>query len=304
MTAVAGTTDITYNKANAVNYAGVYSTDADNDKTTPPTFRNTDFPWFSSNCINFASQCVWAGFGGSNSRTDIGNKYGMDNTGSYTWWANNATSTPSWYSCRAFREYVANSKSVTEKGLKCDTGTTAYNSNQLPFTASDLIGSVLHVKGKNNNGQPGEYCHAVFVNNATGSTRDKIYYTAYSNCRKNGLLSLYFPSSNSNTLNGIYVIVPRTFSSGSTGTRVWADLLNPVAQNTSATLKGYCNVGCTFMNITIYNPSGTQVTSQTGYNTSFINYTYNFNIKGAWKIVVLGNDGTAVKSFTFVVRVY
>ena len=296
--------DIAYNKQNAANYALTYSTQSDDGSGTP-TFKNSNFPWFGADCMNFVSQCMWAGFGGSNSYADIGTYYGMDKVGSYTWWANNTTGTNSWSSCSNFRSYVNSSNGSSEKGVLCSTGDVAYNSNQLPFSTSDLIGAAIHVKGESG-GTVFALAHAIFVNNATGSTRDTVYFTSYNNCRKNRLLSLSFPSSTSDLNNKMFVMVPRTFQSGSTGTRLWADLNNAVAMNTQVSLKGYSNVQCNTFGMNIYNPNGTAMANYSWSNTSSVTQNYNgFNMAGAWKIVLTGIDSAnTTKTFTYTIRVY
>lgn len=255
--------------------------------------------------MNFVSQCIWAGFGGSNSVTDINNGYGMDKAGTHVWWASSTTGTSSWASCSNFRNYVSNSKGASEKGLICDTGDVAYNSDQIPFTASDLIGSAIHVKGYNGS-TPIALGHAVFVNNATGSTRNTVYYTAYNNCRKNRLLSLSYPSSTTDVNNRMFVIVPRTFKEGSTDTRLWSDLHNATAINTTVTLRGYSNVQCKTFDMQIYNPNGDLRTTYNFSNTNSISANYNgFNMTGAWTIVLTGVDSSnTTKKFTYIVRIY
>lgn len=303
--AVASSSDITYNKQNAVNYALTYSTQ-DDDTLATPSYRNTSFPWWGADCMNFASQCIWAGFGGSNSYSDIGSLYGMDNTGSYTWYANNSTGTGSWCSCGSFRSYVSSSNASSETGLKCSTGSVAYNSDQMPFSSSNLIGSVLHVKGYDNNGNEDPFAHAVVVNNATGTTREDVYFTGYNICRKNRRLSLSCPSSTWNTNNGIFVIVPTAFQNGSSGLRLWTDLHNATLINTPLILKGYSNVQCNMFEMDIYNPYGTCVMNYDWYNTSSVSANFNaFNIEGTWKVVLTGTDSSNnTKTFTYTVRIY
>lgn len=292
VTAANGSGDISYIKENAVNYALMHTT---SDDSGTPSFKNDRFPWFGADCMNFASQCIWAGFGGSNSTTDIANGNGMDkvgsNSGNTAWWANNTSGTNSWASCRNFRLYVTNSAGSADKGLLCDMIPTAYNSNTLAFSAEDLIGAILHVQGSSN-GSPVAGGHAVFVNNATGNTRDKIYVCAYNNCAKNKLLSTGWPASSTETTKGITAIVPRTFQGGEEGTRLWADLHNVFVDKTATrTLNGYSNVTLASLQMVVYRPNGTPVMDWTVYNTDHISTTYNeFNISGEWSIKLIGVD--------------
>lgn len=294
ITSAASDSDIAYIKENAVNYALMHTTSGD---SSTPTFKNERFPWFGADCMNFASQCVWAGFGGSNSTTDIANGYGMDkvgsNTGNTAWWANNSSGTNSWASCRNFRLYVTNSASSSDKGLLCDMIPTAYNNNTLSFSADDLIGAVLHVEGRSN-GSAVAGGHAVFVNNATGNTRDQIYVCAYNSCAKNKLLSTGWPVSSTETTKGITAIVPRTFQAAESGTRLWADLHNVFVDKTATrSLNGYSNVTLASLQAVVYNPSGTPVMDWTVYNTDHISTTYNgFSVSGEWSIKLVGTDSS------------
>ncbi len=143
--ALAAASNIAYNRQNAVNYALTYTTQADDGKKTP-SFRNTRFHWFGQDCMNFASQCVWAGFGGSNSWADIPAHQGMDTVNPY-WWCDSAgqCSNNSWASCGAFRTYVAESKKLSSMGLICANSRVAATSNDLGYSAAQLVGAVLHV---------------------------------------------------------------------------------------------------------------------------------------------------------------
>lgn len=118
-TAAQAASNIAYNSHNAANYALTYSTSTDTGST--PEFKNDLFNWFGADCMNFASQCVWAGFGGNNSAAAIQSGYGMDkvgtNSGNTAWWCNATTGTNSWASCRNFRLYIQNSAASSEKGF-------------------------------------------------------------------------------------------------------------------------------------------------------------------------------------------
>jgi len=102
-----------YDRDAAVNYALKYS-DTTYD-TTPSPSRNKLFVCYESDCQNFASQCVFAGFGGDyNNSAAINNKsFPMIATGNRQWWATGTTSSYNsnygngwnWANCIAFGEY-------------------------------------------------------------------------------------------------------------------------------------------------------------------------------------------------------
>ena len=71
-----------YNRDNATAYAYTYTTDSYTGSSGNNTnFTNDNFSYYSDgNCQNFASQCIWAGLGGSDTSDDIDSlKFPMDN---------------------------------------------------------------------------------------------------------------------------------------------------------------------------------------------------------------------------------
>ena len=306
-TAAQAASNIAYDRRNAANYALTYSTSTDTGST--PEFKNNLFNWFGADCMNFASQCVWAGFGGSNSAAAIQSGYGMDkvgtNSGNTAWWCNATTGTNSWASCRNFRLYIQNSAASSEKGILASLTPYAYNSDTIGTSAEDLIGSVLHVKGYSS-GKPVAGGHAVIVNNATGTKRSEVYYCSYNNCAKNKKLSLGFPASSTDTYQGVAVITPKTFQDGQNGTRLWADLLNVVVDKTvPRTLTGYASETMKTIQMIIRNPNGVPVMDYSWNNVSEVSASFaGFNMSGEWRIELIGTDSAGAQtSFFYTVRV-
>lgn len=318
-------TDRTYIPQNAVNYALTYSTSGD-DGIKSPSYKNTNFYWTSSSCQLFVSQCLWAGFGGSNSATDIENKLGMDTSGSYHWWStkdkyNNPIYSDttegqsdvawnSWIKCSQFKVYVDGvAASSTESGVVCDTHEVAYNSMDMVgtsgLTASDLIGAALHVKGADNNGNPVKLGHAVFVNNATGTTRDSVYYTSYNYCAKNIKLSTAF-NIGTTGYEKIYVMVPRYLrgGTGATSNYLYGDLQNTLVSGSSGvtkTLYGRANSAVSTMTMKVYAPGATSASyTFTASNKKVVSGSVLFNQTGDWTVVV---SGAGLNDFTYKVRV-
>lgn len=279
----AASNDIGYGVSNAVNYALMYTTTIDNPvadggqgSTSTPTFKNERFKWFGSDCMNFASQCVWAGFGGSNNYSHVNNKYGMDTSGAYTWWCTKSSNVNSWSSCSAFNTYIKNSNSSTEKGLQGDIEVTPYNSSTITwdYAANDLVGSVMHVRGKDKNGNWAPFAHAVFVNAANSLSRSDIFICCYNSCKKNVKLGTYWSAGNDSTY-GIRTIKPRVFVQGETGARVWGDwVTNVTVTNTRRTLKGYGNQIFTTLTLKLMANNGGVVKTWTANNASSVTGTY------------------------------
>lgn len=320
----ASNTDRTYIPQNAVNYALTYSTSGDDGNKTP-SYKNTKFYWTSSSCQLFVSQCLWAGFGGSNSQTDINNKLGMDTSGSYQWWStktlynNPEYNDPgslsdkgwnSWVKCSQFKVYVdAVKASTTESGIVCDTYEVPCNSEDMVgtsgLTKSDLIGAALHVKGADSAGNPVALGHAVIVNNATGTTRSTVYYTSYNNCAKNIKVSTGFPAGSA-SVNKIYVMVPRYLrgGNGATTNYLYGDLQNALVKGTSGitkTLYGRANSAVTTLTMKVYAPNASTASyTFTASNKKVVSGSVLFNKAGDWTVVV---SGTGLNDFTYQVRV-
>ena len=288
--------NISYNQQNAVNYALTYTTSGDDGSGTP-SFKNSRFHWFGADCMNFCSQAVWAGFGGSNSWADIPNHYGMDTVGSdtsstrTTWWCDNTGGSGSWASCSAFRTYVSQSKSSSAKGLICDSASIGGGVNTLPYSASTLIGSVLHVEGYVNNIATAK-AHAVFVNAATGTTRDKVMVCSYNRCRKNVPLS--FVCAVGGSTKAVEAIAPKTFQGGESGLRLWGDLLNVIVTHTATrTISGHSNMTLANFEMTLMKPNGGIVKTWTAKNTNQISASYNnWDAVGEWIVKLTGTTSS------------
>lgn len=150
----------------------------------------------------------------------------------------------------------------------------------LGYSASQLVGAVLHVNSLG---------HAVFVNAATGTTRDKVMVCSYNNCRKNVKLSLLYPAKN-DSANAVEVIIPQTFQGGQTGLRVYGDLLNDIVTHTvTRSLVGHSDVTCSSLEMVLLNPNGGQAGRWTASNTNVISASYNnWNITGEWSLKITG----------------
>lgn len=317
-------TDRTYIPKNAVNYALTYSTSSDEGKNKPE-YKNEKFYWVNASCQMFVSQCIWAGFGGSNSESDINAKIGMDTSGSYLWWStkngyNNTAfddskeeradlSYNSWVLCRQFKKYVEGvSASSTESGIVCDLHEVANDSKDMVgksgLTANDLIGAALQVKGTSN-GNPVQYGHAIFVNNATGTTRDTVYFTSYNNCHKNIKLSTFF-NVGSTEYEKIYVIVPRYLrgGEGAATNYLYGDLQNALVKGESGvtvTLYGRAHSAVSTLTMDVYAPgdSNAAYTFTASYNKE-VSGRVLFDQVGDWTVVV---KSAGLRSFTYQVRV-
>lgn len=296
----AAANDLYYNKQSAANYALTY-TSSDDEGSTTPSFRNTRFNWFGKDCMNLCSQAVWAGFGGSNSWTDVPARNGMDINGSATWWCNNTTGTGSWASCSSFRTYV-NDVSSDSTGIVCARKSISGGTNTLPFTASELIGAVLHVEGYVNQ-TPTAKAHAVFVTNASGNTRDTVMVCSYNRCRKNVKLSSVCAVGGST--KAVEIMIPQSFKGGKPSLFVNGSLLNVINTRTaSRSLAGYSSVSAN-LNMTLLKPDGSTANSWTASNATAVTGTYsNWDTSGEWILKVTATTSAgASKTWYGTIRV-
>lgn len=298
----AAANDIYYNKQSAANYALTYTTSADDGNKTP-SFKNTRFKWFGADCMNFCSQAVWAGFGGSNSWADIPAKNGMDANGSATWWCTNnaAADNGSWASCSAFRSYLT-AVSSDSTGIVCARDSISGGTNVLPFTASELVGAVLHVEGYVDDVATAK-AHAVFVTNASGNTRDTVMVCSYNRCRKNVKLSSVCAVGGST--KAVEIMIPQYFKGGKPSLFVCGSLQNVVTtQTASRSLAGYSNVSAN-LNMTLLKPDGSTAYSWTASNATAVTGTYsNWNTSGEWILrVIVTTSAGATKTWYGTIRV-
>lgn len=322
-------TDRVYNGNNAAMYALTYSTQSD-DGNSVPSYKNERFYWSSASCQLFASQCVWAGFGGSNTQDDINNRLVMDTTGSYQWWSTqthynhdnyNDEGSPkdqsynSWILVSRFRIHAEEVKnSETESGLICDTYKVAHSSDDLVgdsgLTADDLTGAVLHVRGRVWNKTTGKWedaatAHAIIVNRAEGTTRQSVYYTSYNNCGKNIRLSTRFPKG-STELDEVFVIVPRYFRgcNGASENYLYATLQNAQQMGTTGktiTLDGYAKQEVVTLSLRVYAPGESEYSQYfVKHKTTSVSGEVTLNKVGDWKVEVYS---PTVGTYTYIVRV-
>lgn len=130
---------------------------------------------FDSDCMNFASQCIYVGLGGASSSHDT--NY-MDKSGNNKWYWNDYGA---WVSCGDFRDYIKS----PDAGLVADyTQTTG----DLPFWyPGEWTGSVAHVEGSG-----GPLSHAIFITDSASPARKDMYFCAHSTDRLNERVSAYY----------------------------------------------------------------------------------------------------------------
>lgn len=146
-TAAANGRTITSFNANAFK---TYALDYDGSMRNPYFY---DCSSLGGDCQNFASQCVWAGLGGSNynlsnAQFPMINSTLAGNSGREWYIYPNGAHSASWTSCYYFRNYLS-AGSSSQIGLYGSIGSN---------TAAAQVGDILHIRDSN-----GDYSHALVV---------------------------------------------------------------------------------------------------------------------------------------------
>lgn len=292
-----------YNPSNASAYAYTYvsemfgTTDWDDvssaDKAIGRTFYNANFKSWGEegvDCQNFASQCIWAGFNGSNSPTQIANSPVMDKGGSYKWYGAvpGGSATTSWTSCSNFRNYITNEYASGDPDMKVKKGSTT---GDFSSVYSELEGALLHVNGGG---------HAVIVTNETGPSRSQILYCCHTSDRKGIALSEFYGSGN------IYYFIPQQMKvRNAPEVKIIASLRRPVPKGTLVSLGGMTNTSCSSIIMTITAPSGANITTSSSRPTS-INRNTVLDEKGLYVVTIsaTAQGSTTPVTYTYTVRTY
>jgi len=167
----------TYNPNEAVKYALVYAQKAKDDRI---------FYTISTDCTNFVSQCIWAGYVGytdeATARTKMNNKLGMVYT---EWHAGSGGGSHHWENVNNLWSYLANpNKQLGPMG-------TTYNDCKVytNFPVSSIkVGDVLQVtNGSGGNVTSDNYHHSVIVTSKpSNATRyDDVLISSHTTDRKN-----------------------------------------------------------------------------------------------------------------------
>ena len=313
---------------NAIAYAYTYTdwneifhSEGDNE-----AFYNTNFERYlqcEQNCMNFASQCLWAGLNGNNYDKDnskpIGWKnYPMDIEGAentQTW----NIDTASWSSCGNFKTYIKTSGgNTTDTTVRASLYQVASQQDFGSLATSTLKGSVLLLA----NTTDGAPYHALFVTDASGSARSEVKVCANNPMRQNITVSRCAFST-----DAIYVIRPTRFqiavdsrcSSGHTYPTAYADptkkgtqcsvcgyydlrlvgtMFKPLDVGDTETLEARVNYTCYSIAINVTHPDGTSIW-YTANNTDTLTHTYTFAKKGLYTIYMYARDLPETESASF-----
>ena len=164
---------LNYNPNSAVAYARLFAL----------THNTEHFTTLNTDCASFASQCVWAGFGGSNNNVNTDLVYPMHSSESLgdtknKWYHKKTTSQYSlpWRGTLSIWDYATiqngNSSSLSSTINRWESTQVACTLNAMP--TMDYAGSII-IGGQ---GSQGDYAHAVFA--VAGTNKSTIRVCAHS----------------------------------------------------------------------------------------------------------------------------
>lgn len=286
---------IPYNGANAAAYAYTYS--RQKPGMAQEDFYNPQFESYAGNggdCMNFASQCMWAGFGGSQTASAIdGHEPPMDASGNFLWYAHTPSSNNSkialgWISCQSFRKYLTGSTSGagdsgsnagTEDGMYATILDVGAGSGLSGVPAGDLLGAVAHVEGSG-----GPYAHAIVLTAATGTSRSEIWFCGHTKDITHLKLGDYY-------IGPMKVYIPRFLRTGAPQDNViQPERIPPVTVLSSARLAFHTAAPQQWMTVAVTAPDG-GVVQESAANASECAVTYPFELEGMYKVECTAQPG-------------
>lgn len=303
---------IMYDPTNAANYGLTYS---------GPTsdYYNDNFDSWAGDggdCMNFASQAMFAGFNGSNedyktlSKATDGPIPLFDNytiNDSYATWHINGGP---WLGVNSFYEYISDPK-PKDSGLVASVWTISADQWDLGIDVEFLKGAIILTPGESST-ETQIYGHAIVVTDAEGSTRDMIHYSGHTTNKHDDILSNRYKNVPLYVVRPIYFKmvhnclfeghVFKTFDGligGESSNCIWCGynklqitnkLLAPVLIGSSQTLGSRVTTNVFKLSIQITTPSNEVVWLRDEYNTNFIKRAYTFTEPGLYKITTYAQD--------------
>ena len=277
---------IRYNGENARAYAWTYT--RDDPSADPEDFYNDAFEDYpGTDCMNFASQCMWAGFSGSQTRDSINNHdLPMDEDGSFVWYGaakgkyNNSNS---WTSCQNFRKYLTgNLEGTGTSGSNEDTDVGMYaqvidverGENISGTSARSLVGAVVHTKGSK-----GPYAHAIVITDASSLDRSDIYFCSHTTDHKNTKLADKYPAE------PMMIFIPQYMRSDeSTLDYIKTEMIPPIAYGETETITFSITRPQDRMTLIVTDPNGEyKQTSVEDYPTE-CSLRYTFRERGLHRV--------------------
>lgn len=287
-----------YNVNNATAYAFTYATSVAGNTATD--FYNENFQYFSADCMNFASQCIWAGLGGNNvASATIAHSFPMDTRGSYNWFSSQQTDdhTAAWSSCSGFRKYIDNLKSNTsEAGMRVAKYDIPNNTSFAGCNEDTLLGSVMFVHGSS-----GDYGHAIMITDVEGTGRNQVFYTAHSPMAKHLRVGDEWNTCPIKIYRPIAMYTDVIIASP----KITVEMYRPVPRGTTLALSAETDVTCYRIRTSITKPSG-GVSNHNSNNTSNSTWNYTFSEVGLYtiKVSAMKTSTSSEVDYYYTIRIY
>ena len=279
---------IPYKGTNAANYARNYTTTTGVNSQSYYNKNFANYNGVGGDCMNFAAQAMWAGFGGNDDLVAIrAKKVPMDATGSYTLWSTNTIggATSSWTSNSGFYTYMVNTQKETNgNSISDDIYTVAPSASFVGIYnySTRLVGAIV-----SGNGGGGSYSHASVIVDVRGPTRSQVYVCAHNNDRKNVKMSDMFSSGN------VRIFVPSGFNirgSEANLIRVTNNMLDCQPVGSTLNLTANASEKAFRMSMQVITPSGQTLWLGEKTNTSSYSASYRFNERGLYRIKSFARD--------------
>lgn len=303
-----------YNRNNAINYAYTYSKMNTNDFPSyynPNFYRiRTIYGWpNNADCMNFVSQCFYAGFYGSNDTASINSAsfpqdYGGVNDSKF-WYAKPSSPNWAWTENNYFHTYVQNASSSS--GTRMLAVIQPYAGTEMNITyPSNVKGALFQVPGSG-----GAYSHAIIITEQYGNGRNQLYYTSHTGDAKsvnfgdtwpNASFRVILPTSMVQVVTctssaHAYSSIPSGRGTDSTCNNcgfcrlyVRNTLQNAVQHGSTITLNGNTSYPCYRMAMSVTAPNGTTTWLGEVLNSSSYAKTYTFSQTGLYTVTLHARD--------------
>lgn len=301
---------IDYDGRSAAAYAYTYSrrgADTPREDFYNPQFKS--YAGRGGDCMNFASQCMWAGFGGSQTEAGIAQSgLPMDSDGVSQWHSAGSFSDRedalSWISCQAFREYLtgrrdgagtAGSNAARDVGMYASILDVGAGSPVAGVPPESLVGAVAHVEGAG-----GDYAHAIVFTQACGTGRGEIWFCCHTKDLTHIKLGDYY-------FGPIKVYIPQFIRRNSPPPlAIQADRIAPVPAFSTAGVGFRVTGGPADLTLTVTSPDGTADAPVSFQSAGACVVPYLFTEAGLYRVdcraALPGSDREA--QATFYIRCY
>ena len=305
----AGEGRILYDGASAAAYAYTYSlltAGMPRSEFYNPLF--VSYAGEGGDCMNFASQCMWAGFGGSqDNEAAAGRALPMDTEGDSQWFGRSTSQGKinlSWVSCQSFRKYLTGSTGGTglggsnaagDAGMYATILDAASGSPLSGVTPEELVGAAAHVEGSG-----GSYSHAIVLTAATGNKRSEIWFCGHTKDITHVKLGDYY-------IWPIKVYIPRCLRTGEGAVNpLRSELLAPVAAGNAGWLSVRADTPQQKITITVTTPEGAVQRVASAKETDLCRTEYTFSLPGLYRVECAAKapDGSGWTASSYYVRCY